>query len=714
MPQLSGPHHPVFSLADNRTLAHLMRQQGLFIAMGHPSVAKYLNFNRPWSTWELRQKEDDHAVALADRNVSWLHVPLTAPQAAAAKHLVLRLKSPTAQGLRVELNGKRLDAAKLSAGWQTTHVALPAGAALTGENKLELSWNTMGRFGRRKAAAAVEWVYLGSQQPEAVAPVAPAAAGRLVLPVDGGVAYYVHPYADTRLRLRFKVQPEAERCEIHTRVIPPQGPPQEQTRRETALPGGAEAETFVDLAAVAGQVARLELWAAGNGCKALTLEQADLVRPGPAPVVKRGKPPRNVLFWMIDNARADRYKLYNPATRVKTPIIDQLGHEGTVFTRAYIQGTESRVSHATIWTGLYPHQHNFIAPKARLSLDWVTLPEAVRKANLFTAAWIANGFVSEFWGFGQGWNLYRNTLHKGGGLTAERLGEHAIQFIKEQGERPFYLYIGTIDPHVSWRGRQPWLKEYYPEPYDGPYKKNVMGKDVEQMASGSRKVSEVDRKRIIAIYDSTVSYNDHHLGLVLKALQDKGIRDQTMIVITADHGEELWDFGRIGHGHSVRHALVAVPLIIHYPPLFGRGVRVEQGVDVVSLMPTILDALGAPIPAAVQGESLLSLAHGVGTGYPRPSIATQYELAHTIRLEQWKLWIGGKGDVRVFDLTSKAAEHREIGAQVPLATRWLTDALGTFMVYQRGWHALRWGVASNNTAAMAQDLEAGKPVPIRP
>jgi arylsulfatase A-like enzyme len=241
-----------------------------------------------------------------------------------------------------------------------------------------------------------------------------------------------------------------------------------------------------------------------------------------------------------------------------------------------------------------------------------------------------------------------------------------------------------------------------------------MGKTVEKIATGAFKVTAADKKRIIAIYDSTVSYNDHHLGRVLQALEAKGIRDQTMIVVTADHGEELWDFGHIGHGHSLRHSLVAVPLIIHYPPLFGSGVRVEQGVDVLSLMPTILDALGAPIPDTVQGESLLPLAQGVGTGYPRPSIATQYELAHTIRLERYKLWIGGRGDVRIFDLESKEGEHRELGDTVPFATRWLTDALSTFMVYQYAWRATRWGVASNQSAAMAHELETGRPRPIRP
>ena len=335
--------------------------------------------------------------------------------------------------------------------------------------------------------------------------------------------------------------------------------------------------------------------------------------------------------------------------------------------------------------------------------------------ELHTAAWIANGFVSRFWGFADGFKSFRNTLHKGGGLTAERLADHGIKFVNKEGDKPFYLYIGTIDPHVSYRGRQPWLDQYYPKPYNGIYKKNVMGKSVEKMATGKRHVSATDRKRIKAIYDSTVSYNDKHLGRLIEALEKKGIRDETMIVLTADHGEEHWENGRIGHGSSVRNTVVAVPLIINYPPLFGKGVRVTEGVDVLSVMPTILDALGADIPERVQGESLLPLAQGVGRGYPRSAFASQYELAHTIRLADWKLRVGGKGKPRVFDLAKDTREKNDLAGKRPLATRWLTDALSTFLIYQNRWRALRWGVSSNHKPAFSDDLENGKaPKAIRP
>ena len=708
LPSLKGQFHPVYSLLDNRLAAHLMRAGGLFIPVGHPATAKYINFGRPWRTWRMGHKLEGRRVALATRPKTYLSFPLSEPQRAATK-LTISLYSPKSQGLKLRLNNRSLPTTRLASGWQVKTIKLPPSSTRV-ENRLEFNWAVKGLVGGTRAPGAVEWLHLHSGAALTSPLTVPIKDQALYLPSGGGVAYYIHPYAGARLRLLFGAQAQSRRCSLKVSLSTSPGTaPTEVTLTEKTLAPGSKVDTFVDLKPIAGKTTRLELSATGASCKELLLRDASIVMPGPAPAKKRGAAPDNVLFWMIDNVRADRYSAYNPGTRVKTPVIDKLVKTGTVFTKAYIQGTESRVSHASIWTGLYPRQHRFVAPKAKLSLAWQTIPESARKAGLYTAAWIANGFVSKFWGFGEGWSSFRNTLHKGGGLNGEALANHAIKFVQKRGDRRFYLYVGTIDPHVSWRGRQPWLKQYHPEPYKGMFKKNVWGKDVEKIATGKRKTSSADRKRIMAIYDSTVSYNDHHLGRLLKALEDRGIRQKTMIVITADHGEELWDYGRLGHGHSCRHKLVAVPLIIHYPPLFGSGVRVTEGVDVLSLFPTIMDALGAEIPPKVQGESLLALAQGVGRGYPRPSLATQYEFAHTIRLEQWKLRVGGKGVPRLSDLRIPRSEKTDLSSQQPHQLRWLTDALSTFLIYQSRWRSLRWGVASNHKAAFPQDMESGNP-----
>jgi len=716
LPKLKGAHHPVFDLHANRLLAHLIRDGGLFIPAGEPGFAKYMNFRRPWITFELGKKVAGEKAAVGHKPVSWITFPVSAAQAG-AKQLSMRLYSlNAASGLKVELNKKEVASLKMEKGWQTVHVDLPGGALKQGENKLQLRWAARGRIAGRRAHGAVGWLHLGPRKLTTVKVAAPHDGKGLYLPAGGGLAYYIYPYKGTKLKLRFAAQAPGQRCAVQVKLTARDGAPISETRQETGLAPGAMAETYVDLTSLSGRVGRLELTAAGDKCAGMTLAGAALVRAGALPKVDRSKKPKHVLFWMVDTLRSDVLSSYNPKTRVKTPVFDALVKTGTVFPRAFIQGTESRVSHASIWTSMYPKQARFISPKNKMKASYTTLPEAINKgSDLHTACWVANGFISRFWGFADGFKTFRNTLHKGGGLDAKRLAGHAINFINKHGDKPFYLYIGTIDPHVSYRGRQPWLDEYYPKPYHGRFKKNVMGKTVEKMATGKLRVSKTDKERVKAIYDSTVSFNDKHLGRVLEALEAKGIRDKTMIIITADHGEEHWENGRIGHGSSVRNTVVAVPLIINYPPMFGKGVRVEEGVDVLSVMPTILDALGAPIPERVQGESLLPLSQGLGRGYPRPAIASQYELAHTIRLRDWKLRVGGKGVPRVFDLSTDRWEKKDIAGERPLATRWLSDALSTWLMHQSRWRNLRWGVASNHLPALADDLENGTaPKAIRP
>jgi arylsulfatase A-like enzyme len=251
----------------------------------------------------------------------------------------------------------------------------------------------------------------------------------------------------------------------------------------------------------------------------------------------------------------------------------------------------------------------------------------------------------------------------------------------------------------------PWIGKYDPDPYTGPFVKACLDPQLDNIVAGKLKVTERDKTRIIALYDSDVSYNDQQFGQMMKLLEGAGRSDDTMVIITADHGEELWDHGRIGHGQSLREELIHVPLAIYYPPLFPSGKAVDEGVEIVDLLPTMAEALGVKIPADVQGESLVGLAQGVGAGYPRPAIGSQYELAHSMRLGRWKLWVGGQGDGKLFDAASDPGEEKELSSSRPIERRFVTDALGVWMAYQGKWHKSRWGVASNQKAALADDLE---------
>jgi arylsulfatase A-like enzyme len=657
-------NHPVFDLVANRTLAHLQHQGGLFLPAGAPGFAKYVHFSRPTPTWKLRIVEDGKKVALAQTQAV-LEVPLTAAQAKATQ-VVLRLKSPVKGTVRTIVAKTAGTPVALQPGWQV--VSVPVAGLAEGENRIVLGFAEKGLVGGQKASAAVEWIQIGGTAP------ADSYDARLLKAGDGA-AWYVQVPAQGTL--------ETSGCALHLEA---------RTEKDKLAGDGAS----LDLAKMAGQVARLELTATAD----CTLQGA-LTAAGDAPKVVNVPRPKNVVFWMTDDTRADKFKLWNPKSRVETPVLDAFAKQATLFKTAYVQGNESRVSHASLWTGMYPAQHKFISDKAHLNLDFVTLPEVVKSAALYNGGFIANGFIRESWGFGQGWDVLHNAIQEETGLKAEDLVKSGKKFLAEHGKNPFFLYLGTIDAHVSWRVHQPWMAKYDPEPYEGAFVKGCSDPQLDQIVAGKLKVNERDKVRIVAAYDSDISYNDQQFGELMKLLD----KDDTMVVLTADHGEEFWDHGRIGHGQSLRQELIHVPMFIYYPPLFPAGKVVDEGVEIIDLLPTIADALGAKVPADVQGESLIPLAQGVGAGYPRPAIGSQYELAHAMRLGRWKLWVGGSGDTRFTDAVADLAEDKDLSAARPLERRFVTDALGTWMAYQSKWHKSRWGVASNQKAALADDLE---------
>jgi arylsulfatase A-like enzyme len=670
--------HAVFDLVANRPLAHQSRSGGLTILAGTAAFARYLHFSRPLATWKLRLVEDGKKVALAGTQ-SVLEVPLTAAQARTPT-VTLHLKSPVKQTVRASVSGKASAAMPLNPGWQTVTATLPQGALADGENKIVLTFAQSGTIAGLKASAAVEWIQIGGTVVDEAPPAVGDAQG-LNVPGAGSLAWYVQIPQDGAALV---ATGDAHGCTLKVRA----------GKSEQPLTLGQP----VSLRDLSGRVTRLEISA--DGCPLARLTAAALTASGAAPTVNYTKRPKNVLLWLTDSTRADKYRVYNPKTRVETPVMDAWAKDATVFKVGYVQGNESRVSHASLFTGLYPAQHHFISEKAKLDPKFVTLPEALKQVGLETAGFMGNGFIDKFWGFGDGWDLLKNHIHDGGGLKAEDLRRAAEGFLGKAA-RSFFLYVGTIDAHVSWRAHEPWIKKYDSEPYAGPFVKACLDPQLDKIVAGQMHINDRDKVRIAALYDSDVSYNDREFGELTKKLN----LDETLVILIADHGDEFWEHGKIGHGQSLHDELVHIPFVIHYPPLFPPGKLVDEGVELIDVLPTLVDALGGTPPPDAQGESLVPLAQGVGAGYPRPAIASQYELAHAMRLGRWKLWVGGSGDVKLFDAIADAGETRELQTEKPVERRFVADALGLWMAYQGKWKKTRWGVASNLKPQFAADLD---------
>jgi len=699
--------HTVWRLGPNRLLAHRIADGDLVIDAGSAGFARYTRFDMPAPRWSLGQRIDGERAARAGRRAA-LELPLTADQAASARTLIARVHADQATALTVELNGRpagRAAEVALAPGWQTIAIRLGKRRLIAGENRLVLDPDT-------RAEVAVGWLRLAAggerrarrARADRRGDVAyDSVADALLLRGGAGLAWYV--LVPDGAQLVAAVAGDDCRVDVTARAG-------DGAVARGRLDGD---RARVDLAAVAGRVVRLELVA--RDCPLAYVAGARVTAPGPeAPPLLDGPPPRYVVLWVMDALRGDRVRPFQPDARPEVPNFEALAATGVVFRQYYVQGNESQTSHASVWTSTYPAVHDVRSAgeggtwRLRRRLD--VLGRAVADAGLAPIAVTANGFVNSKSGYARGFAEYRNLMRERGvrnfaipgatvlGAALERLDAHRDQ--------PTFLFLGTIDTHSPWVAHQPWIDRYDPEPYDGPHQQRsapgALG--IRRGVMGCSKVPETrDLARLNAIYDSSVSYQDARLGDLVAALRRWGIEDQTMIIVTADHGEEWFEDGRCGHGGSLRDTLLRVPLLVHYPARFPGGVVVDEGAEGVDLLPTILDALGAPPIDQAQGAPLRALAAGRGRGWVRPSYASQYEYAHAMRLGAWKIVVGRRGAPRVIDLAADPLERTDLAGERPVERRFLTDALSLFLHYRQVWKKRSWGVVTNLEPEAAIDLE---------
>ncbi len=214
-----------------------------------------------------------------------------------------------------------------------------------------------------------------------------------------------------------------------------------------------------------------------------------------------------------------------------------------------------------------------------------------------------------------------------------------------------------------------------------------------------------DAEKLRASYDASIVATDRELGRLVAQLKSWAIWDQTMLIVTSNHGVDLLEDGRCGHDDpALPEAIVHVPLVIHDPPRFPAGVSVDEGVEGVDLLPTMLAAIGKPPLAGAQGEALELLAEGVGRGWVRPAYASLAG-GHTMRIGRWKIVVDKSGVASIADVVAHPDEAVDAAATNPIELRMLTDALGLFLAQRAQWTKPAWGVVTAMTATGAAALD---------
>jgi arylsulfatase A-like enzyme len=349
--------------------------------------------------------------------------------------------------------------------------------------------------------------------------------------------------------------------------------------------------------------------------------------------------PPNVILISLDTLRRDRLNCYGYEARRLTPNIDALGSDGVLFENQVSSSPWTIPSHLSLLTSLAPSTHGVTSPffrqvealsdgKAqRLPDQRVTLAEALAARGYATGAFTGGSTMDAAFGFGQGFETYDVSFAK---MSEARL-DALKAWIGQHRQRPFFLFWHTFEVH------QPYLHtRFVHEVVPGE-----LAREVEAvMAELARRPHErlpppwLDRLLALkphspriagALYDGGVLSADRWVGRLTAFLKKSGLYDRTLVVLTSDHGEELWDRPKAGqpsnrvfgiHGHSLHDELVGVPLVIKLPGQEWAGTRVASVTRAVDVMPTILDLVQAPTSPdpAMEGKSLRPLWEGSETG----------------------------------------------------------------------------------------------------
>ena len=550
-------------------------------------------------------------------------------------------------------------------------VRIQAGTLAAGEHTLMLrTRGGSGSFDGRIATLGLDWMRIG----DASAP----------LPAAASLGFRVGPEAALRVPpgqgLSFTTPlPEGARLRGVARgagVVRVEAEGGAVAARHQVVAGAFD----VDLADHAGKVVRLRVDAPDDAPLELVRPSLVTLDPAGAPPASEARRPRNVLLYLVDTLRADHLSPYNGETRVQTPGLGAFLERAVTMERAHSQENWTKPSVATLLSSLMPWEHTAVQDRSVVPASVQLLPEILREQGFFTGSFIANGYVSDRFGFQQGWHTYRNYIREGRRTQAEFVAADVLRWLDEREDtRPFLLYVHTIDPHVPYRRRDDTFSLYGNPTYRGPATARNNADLLGQIKLGRVELDQAGRDHLEALYDGEITYHDVHFRAILDGLERRHLADDTLVIVTSDHGEEFWDHGSVGHGHSVYEELLHVPMFVRHPglPHARRGVRsLPTDVGLVDVMPTILDALGLEIPEEVSGRSFLPALLGEPESAPRATVSGFMENWRAVSVGRWKLIHRANGQISLYDLASDPDETDNIADANPLTVRWLRGLLG--------------------------------------
>jgi len=475
----------------------------------------------------------------------------------------------------------------------------------------------------------------------------------------------------------------------------------------------------------------------------------------------------------MDTARA-RETIGADHRDVVLPTLDRLAAEGTEYTQAFASAPWTLPSHASLFTGTYPSKHGTHADHKHLDDHLPTLAETFRASGYETIAVSNNTWISEEFGFARGFDTVYKTWQyvqtdtdlgeiartkRGGEMIralAARLvdGNPAVnvanavygQFFRKRNDNgarrtnewvgkwladrqrddPFFLFINYLEPHLEYRPPKALAEQFLPDnvTYD-----EAMGvsQNAWEYITGATDLTDRELRILHALYRAEIAYLDRRIGELRETLEESGEFEDTVFVVTSDHGENIGDHGFMDHQYSLYDTLLHVPLIVHGEDFDGG--QVDDLVQLTDLAPTLLDAAAIDAPEIrrkFQGRSFhpdsgVDPRKHVVAEYmaPQPSMEALREQVGTlpdnttrldrslraIRTDEAKLIRGSDGSREFYDVQDDPGESMDLVGRRPERVADLETSLDDWLDSFE--HATASGSVSMSTATKARLEELG-------
>ncbi|MBU4330904.1 MAG: sulfatase, partial [Acidobacteria bacterium] len=309
----------------------------------------------------------------------------------------------------------------------------------------------------------------------------------------------------------------------------------------------------------------------------------------------------SVLLIVVDALRADHLGCYG-YDRPTSPFLDHWAEESFLFENFYSTSGWTKTSMGSLWTSLYPGKHEAFFFYDRLINKRLTLMELFKNQGYNTLGIQTNPLISTTYNFDQGFSTFLHMPLE----NAEKVRSAFFQWI-DGNKRPFFAYLHFMETHLPYDPPGNHYDIFKTD--EGPFAEYGKLKSFQLRIRDEMGLSPEEKEYILNLYDAEIHYFDEQFAALITHLKQNRIYDNTLIIVTSDHGEEFWDHGTLEHGHTLYNELLHIPLLIK-PPSSHTGKRFQKPGQIIDLFPTILKSSGLRIPEHIDGIDLLSPSPG--------------------------------------------------------------------------------------------------------